>query len=120
MVLAVGLAGCSGEADLTIVNMTSRYANGDVEGRKFGLVSGGSTTKTLEVGGFLKSSSDVKINVRVHATTDGCSPVVDRWTKTMKLQKDYSYTYEFFHCAPSGPYKLRLLKLESNSGLLRP
>lgn len=103
--VALFIVGCAGEAEIKIHNTTDRYIHGDVEGQEFGLPENGQTSRTVEVGGFLKNSSDVTITCYVHCTQSSQSTVVHKLTKTTKVEKNSVYYYNVFF-APDGYYKL--------------
>ncbi len=118
--LAAILAGCKGEARVDIRNNTSRYASGEVAGQTYGVVSGSTTTRSVEVGGFLKSSSKVKIFADVHASWESTSPVVYRLNDEIKMEADHTYTWEIYYASPSGQYILEQKSDEPHSPLLAP
>ena len=102
---ALFFIGCAGDAEIQIHNTTDRYVHGDVEESKFGLPENGQTSRTVEVGGFLKNSSDVTITCYVHSTESSQSSVIHKLTKTAKVEKNSVYYYNVFF-APDGYYKL--------------
>ena len=112
--------GCGGKAEVTIVNNTSRYANGDIDGNGFGIASGGSAKREVDVGGFFSSSSEVTINVDIHCSEEMYSGVAGHLRHKMKMKKDYSYAYDIYYSTFAGRYKLRLLNMESGSPILGP
>ena len=118
-ILALLLIGCGGDADIKIINNTSRYASGDVDGQSFGVVTGGTTKRTIEVGSFWSSSSDVEINVNYHYTEKSGSGVKTRHHEKMEMKADCEYTYELYSYAP-GKYGLRLLMAEPGSMIFAP
>jgi hypothetical protein len=116
MLLFVALfaVGCSGEAEITVVNNTDYYVSGDIDGHSYGVVSGRTTKRSVEVGGFLDNSSKITINAYVPSTGAHLS-------KTYEMEKDHTYTYEVYsyYCGSSS-YRMRLKTVESNSNIVAP
>ena len=91
------LGGCSGEADVTVVNNTSRYVEGDFDGGEyFGIVAGGSANRTIEVGSFMKSSSEVDVNVAYHVSAESFSGIEFRKTFREKFKADAVYVLDLY------------------------
>ncbi len=112
--------GCGGEAEVEILNNTDCYIHGDVEGETFGLNYNGSTTRTVDVGGFFSHSSDVAIETKIHATMSSSSPVVQTLSKETELKVDEKYTYEVYFYGFNNEYGLRLKSIELNSSIVGP
>jgi hypothetical protein len=112
VVLAFFAAGCGGDAEVTIINNTDRYVTGDLEGSTYGLPAGGHTTRSVEVGGFWSSSSDVTVQANVHSTTSASSAICNRLSRTFKARKDEHHRYEVWS-EPSayGAPELRLIEV---------
>lgn len=114
------VVGCAGQAEVKISNNTSRYVDGDVNGSKFGLVVGGMTTRSVEVGSFFSASSEVDITALIHASSEMTSPIVDRASKTIKLRAGSTYSYEVYYSSGFRTYDLRLSAEEAGSAVLAP
>jgi len=120
LVIPAVLWGCGGDAELKIINNTSRYVSGDVDGQSFGVVPGNYTRRVVEVGGFLSSSSKVEINLAYHATSDGGSNVIDRDSDKIKLTADHEHQYEVWMVSSCGKPILRLKRVTPASSVLGP
>jgi hypothetical protein len=117
--LALAATSCGGSADITILNNTSRYVSGDVKGTSYGVVSGGQTKRTIDVGGTLSSSSDVNIRADLHASIDALSPVVATKNSSMKMETGQSYSWEVYFASPNQP-GLRLVTISNPHSIVAP
>ncbi len=97
MLVLVALGGCSGEAEIILMNNTSTYVEGNLDGGgDFGLNPNGQTTRKVDVGGFWSSTSDVDINVQYHETYSATSPIVCRKTFSEEFSASTVYTFELY------------------------
>lgn len=115
----LAVAGCTGQADITVVNNTSSYIEGDFEGSaSFGLTPNGRTDRTIDVGSFWKSSSKVDIHVRYHEDWSSFSPIAYQKTFTDTFKASQSYTYELYTNS-GGSLSLRMIA-GPGSGITAP
>jgi hypothetical protein len=120
MAISVLHMGCGGDAEVTVVNNTSVYIEGDFDGKdSFGLPPNGMTTRSIEVGSFWRSSSTVDINCRFHEDEYYDSSIA--WWRTFneKFQSDESYTFDIYSNM-FGDYFIRELGADRKSGILEP
>jgi len=94
---ALSFIGCGGSASVTVINNTSSYVEGDFDGHDgFGLSPNGQTRRSVDVGSFWNTSSDVDIHVRYHETYSSSSRVISRKTFHKELCSGESYTFELY------------------------
>lgn len=97
LLVLVVLGGCSGEAEIILINNTSTYVEGDINGGgDFGLNPNGRATRMVDVGGMWSSSSEVEINVRYHESSSASSPIICRKTFAEEYSAGTVYTFELY------------------------
>ena len=104
------ITGCSGEAEVRIRNNTSCYVNGTIDGQPYGVNPNGTTSRTVEVGGFLKNGSDITTVALVHANYSASSRVVNRMERTDNVPKESVLIIDVFNT--NGTFKLTPSALE--------
>lgn len=96
MLMAAVVAGCSGDAKVVVKNNTDRYVTGDIDGKSYGVPSGSETTRTVDVGGFLKTSSDIDLTAHVHQSWESSSGIVSSLQQTVEMKNGEEWTWDVY------------------------
>lgn len=112
------LCGCGGDASVLIENHTDVYVHGTTGGEQFSLYPGDHCTRTVEVGSFWSSSSDITTTGDLHETESASSPVAHNLSRTDKMEKDNEFKIEVTYLWNA--YRIEVNLVGSGSSIVGP
>ena len=116
--LPIVLCGCGGDASILLENHTDVYVHGTTGGEQFSLYPGDHCTRTVQVGSFWSSSSDITTAAYLHETESASSPVAHKLSRTDKIKKDDEFKIEITYLFNT--YNIEARLSESQSSILAP
>lgn len=119
----LGMVGCDGSADLTIINNTPGYVDGGVyadENFSFGVAPGTKKTYTVAVGEGMLDNTRVTIKANIHENASSSSRVVARDEERIHMEEDHHYEYVVPYSSSSSSYHLELRSIQTRSSIVAP
>ena len=122
-IISLGICGCDGSADLTIINNTPGYVNGVIDGdevNNYGLKSGTRKTYSVAVGEGMLDNTRVNISANIHENDSPSSRVIATDKESIHMEEDHEYTYVIPYSSSSRSLRLELRSVRAKGSITGP